>query len=114
MTEEWEYMEEAIAEQSKKDYINSCPVCCLKCRWLDTYYETGCTMNLYPVNNKCLGYTNEKNYKRFKWFGHDLNWQWWKLKMWLLKKLGFEPNYVGSWRQWEYSENYQDYDEEDY
>lgn len=113
MTEEWEY--EAVAIQSQRDYLNSCPAICRKCRWLDTYYELGCTQLVYPnANNKCILYTHHNNYKRFKLFGYDFHYRLWQLKVWFCEKvLRMKRNHVGSWKQWEYEDNPDWIDDED-
>lgn len=106
MTEEWEYMEEAIAATRQKSYLDSCPAICRKCRWLDAYYEFGCTQLAYPdAKDNCILYTHHGNYKRFKLFGHDFHYQLWQLKVWLCEKvLRMKRNHVGSWKQWEDNE----------
>lgn len=83
-------------------YIATCPTICQKCRWLDWYYEFGCSQMAYPdAKNKCILYTHQKNFKRFRIWGYDLNYKYWQVKVWLLKLVGKRANIVGSWKQWE-------------
>lgn len=111
MTEEWEYEEEAIVIQQQNDWLSSCPTICHSCRWLDSYYQFGCTQLAYPnTKNRCILYTHHRWFKRLwlfkKW---DLHYRLWQLKVWFYQKvLRRKPNYVGSWRQWEYSDDYEE------
>lgn len=104
MTEEWEYIEEAIAYQQAKEYLNSCPTICRNCRWLDSYYELGCTQLAYPVGNKCVLYTHRKWFKLlWLWKKYDLHYFLWQAKVWFCENvLRMKRNMVGSWKQWEY------------
>ena len=112
MTEEWEYMEEYMSTTHQKNYLDTCPAICCKCRWLDAYYEFGCTQLAYPVDGKCTLYTHQSNYKRFKLFGYDFHYQLWQLKVWFCERvLRTKRNHVGSWKQWEYKDNYEWEDE---
>ena len=112
MTEEWKYMEEAIAIGSQRAYLDSCSAICHNCRWLDVYYELGCTQSVYPVDDKCILYTHQSNYKRFKLFGYDFHYLFWQAKVWFCEKvLRIKRNYIGSWKQWEYEDNLDWYDE---
>src|SRR6185503_19568881 len=105
MTEEWEYEEEELHHLNQRSYLDSCPPICRNCRWLDWYYELGCTQMAYPVDDKCVLYTHTDHFKRFRVMGYDLHYKWWQLRTWLYSLVGLKPNIVGSWRQWEYSED---------
>lgn len=103
MTEEWEYIEEAIQELEQEEWLNSTPKICHTCRWLDSYYRLGCNQHAYPdTKDNCILYTHHKWFKRL-WIGKkfDLHWRLWQIKVWFIKKvLRKRPNIVGNWRQW--------------
>lgn len=88
MTEEWEYIEESIAAANRKSYLDSCPAVCRNCRFLDWYYEFGCTQHVYPVNDKCYLFANHKWFKplflRQKW---DIQYKLWRVKVWFFEKI---------------------------
>lgn len=117
MSEEWEYIEEAIAVNQQDEWLDSCPPICRDCRWLDSYYQMGCTQLAYPdAKNHCVFYTNHKWFRRLwlfkKW---DLHYSFWLVKVLILwKVLRQQPNIVGSWRQWEYEDYNDDEDLEDW
>lgn len=107
MTEEWEYWEEAIAASQEKSYLDSCPAICRTCRWLDNYYQFGCTQQIYPVTDgSCYMYINHKLFKPlWLWRKYDLSYLLWQAKVWFCEKvLRLKPNRVGSWKQWGYYE----------
>lgn len=109
MTEQWEYEQEAIEHLSQQNYLNSCPVICRTCRWLDVYYELGCVYGCYPNEDRCILFTNHLNYHRFKWFSKDLHYLFWQFRVWFQEKiLKQRRNHIGSWQQWEYTEDTED------
>lgn len=107
MSEEWEYVIEETEARSQQNYLNSCPVICRNCRWLDVYYRFGCTQLAYPdAADRCILYTHQANYRRFKWFGVDMHHRFWQARVWFQEKvLRQRRNHVGSWRQWELDED---------
>ena len=118
MSEEWE--EASLAKQ----YLDSCPSICRNCRWLDWYYEMGCSQMAYPVEGKCMLYTHQRWFKMLLFFeGHknyigkqrgvDVHYHLWRFRTWLYSFIGLKPNIVGSWRQWEYTKEDHDWEYEE-
>ena len=99
-----EFQEAEQEYNDRKAYLDSCPAICRNCRWLDWYYELGCTQMAYPVDGKCVLYTHTDNFKRFRVLGYDLHYYWWQLRTWLYSLIDVKANIVGSWRQWDYTD----------
>lgn len=83
-----DYVDEAIEHDRKQTYFNSQPKICQKCRWMDWYYEFGCTQQVYPIEDKCYMFANHKLFKPLFWFNQfDIHYQLWKVKIWLCEKV---------------------------
>lgn len=53
---EWEYYEEAIQDDLRRESIerlHRMPIICQRCRWLEWYYFEECSRGLHPINGKC-------------------------------------------------------------